>query len=167
MSPAESFHFEVLEFMTVGTLGPRGQRVFYLQCRGEGRFVSLKIEKQQVSALADYLERALEELPRPELSSLPDDMSLREPVVPEWTIGSMGVAYTEEADRLIIIAEELTDTDDDDGPEPARARFTLSREQVAGLVGRSREIVAAGRPPCQYCGRPLETSNGDWCPCHN
>ncbi len=165
MSQAESFHFEQLEFITVGTLGPRGRRAFYLQCRGEGRFVSLKIEKQQVASLADYLERVLDELPSADLSDLPADLSLREPVVPAWTIGSMGVAYAEEIDRLIVVAEELTDSDDQ--LEPARARFTLSREQVSGLVGRAREIVAAGRPPCQFCGRPLEPTDGDWCPCHN
>ncbi len=165
MSQAESFHFEQLEFITVGTLGPRGQRAFYLQCRGEGRFVSLKIEKQQVASLADYLERVLKDLPEVDLSDLPDDLSLREPVVPAWTIGSMGVAYAEEIDRLIVVAEELVGSVDE--LEPARARFTISRGQVSGLVRRAREIVAAGRPPCQYCGRPLESANGDWCPCHN
>jgi len=165
MNAPESFHFEQLEYITVGTLGPLGQRAFYLQCRGEGQFVSLKIEKQQVAALADYLDRALAELPESELSSLPTDLSLREPVVPAWTVGSMGVAYAEEIDRLIVVAEELVDSDH--VLEPARARFTLSREQVTGLVERARDLVAAGRPPCQYCGRPLETTNGDWCPCHN
>jgi len=165
MSPAESFHFEELEYITVGTLGPRGQRVFFLQCRGEGQFVSLKIEKQQVAALADYLERVLDDLPEADNMQIPSDLSLREPVVPEWTVGSMGVAYAEEIDKLIVIAEELVDPDDE--VEPARARFALDRGQVAGLVERVRSIVSAGRPPCQYCGRPLETSNGDWCPCHN
>ena len=29
----ESFSFDDLEFFTVGTLGPRGERVFYLQGR--------------------------------------------------------------------------------------------------------------------------------------
>jgi len=165
MSGAESFHFEELEYITVGTLGPRGQRVFYLQCRGEGQFVSLKIEKQQVAALADYLERILDDLPDVDNLRMPDDLSLREPVVPEWTVGSMGVAYAEEIDKLIVVAEELLDSDD--VLEPARARFALDRGQVAGLIERSKSIVSAGRPPCQFCGRPLESLNGDWCPCHN
>jgi len=167
MTIAESYHFERLEFLTVGTLGPRGQRAFYLQCRGEGQFVSFKIEKQQVAALADYLGRMLADLPESSSDEVRDstDLSLREPVVAAWTIGSMGVAYAEEADRLIVIAEELTDPDDE--LEPATARFTLERGQVAGLVDRAQLIVSAGRPPCQYCGRPLESANGDWCPCHN
>jgi len=167
MSAAESYHFEELEFLTVGTLGPRGQRAFYLQCRGEGQFVSFKIEKQQVAALADYLGRILADLPESDTGEVddPPDLSLREPVVAAWTIGSMGVAYAEETDRLIIIAEELTDPDS--GIEPATARFTLRRRQVTALVERAQVVVSAGRPPCQYCGRPLEPANGDWCPCQN
>lgn len=165
MSSPESFHFEQLEYITVGTLGPRGQRVFYLQCRGEGQFVSLKIEKQQVAALADYLERILDDLPDAGHLRIPDDLSLREPVVSAWTVGSMGVAYAEEIDKLIVVAEELQDSDDE--TEPARARFTLDRGQVQGLIERARSIVSAGRPPCPFCGRPLEPSSGDWCPCHN
>jgi len=120
-----------------------------------------------VAALADYLGRILADLPESDTAEVddPPDLSLREPVVAAWTIGSMGVAYAEETDRLIIIAEELTDPDS--GIEPATARFTLRRRQVAALVERAQVVVSAGRPPCQYCGRPLEPVNGDWCPCQN
>ncbi len=31
----------------------------------------------------------------------------------------------------------------------------------------ARDIIAAGRPPCTYCGRPLDPRNGDWCACSN
>jgi len=57
---SESFHFETVEILTVGTLGPKGQRVFYLQCLAEGELVSLKFEKQQAAAearLEDLLQR--------------------------------------------------------------------------------------------------------------
>ena len=60
---SDSFNFDSAEIFTVGTLGPKGQRVFYLQCRSESKLVSLKLEKQQVAALAEYLERVLDELP--------------------------------------------------------------------------------------------------------
>ena len=160
----ESFEFDDLEFFTVGALGPRGQRVFYLQARSEGRLVSLKLEKQQVAALADYLDRVMENLPEAETGPVPDDLGLREPVIAAWTVGSLAIAYAQEVDRLIVVAEELIESGDD---EPARARFSLRREQVTGLVHRARDIVAAGRPPCRYCGRPLEPRNGEWCACRN
>lgn len=163
-----SFDFADLEFLTVGTLGPRGQRVFYLQARAEGQLVSLRLEKQQVAALADYLDRVLDELPSTSSDPTEDDLGLREPVVSAWTVGSLAIAYAEELDRLIVVAEELIDSSDTDTePEPAQARFSLRREQVAALIGRARDVVAAGRPPCPYCGQPLEPRNGDWCACRN
>lgn len=160
---SDSFEFEELEFLTVGTLGPKGERAFYLQCRAFGELVTLKLEKQQVAALAEYLDRILDELPEAEISDPPSDLDLREPVVEAWTIGALGVAYTQEDDRLVVIAEELVDDEED----PASARLGVSREQVSGLIRRARDVVAAGRPPCPYCSRPLEPRNGDWCPCQN
>lgn len=172
-----SFDFHDTEFLTVGTLGPRGERVFYLQGRGsfagELHLVSVRLEKQQVAALAEYLEQVLHDLPEADLGPLPEDLALREPVVPEFTVAALGVAYAPDEDRLIVVAEELTDDDSDEDDEPFgeverdHVRWSLRREQVLGLVDRARQVVAAGRPPCTYCGRPLEVSNGDWCPCAN
>ena len=166
----ESYSFEDVEFFTVGTLGPRGQRVFYLQGRADGNLVSLKLEKQQVAALADYLDQVLDDLPDGTADATAADLTLREPVVPAWTIGALGVAYAADDDRLIVMAEELlpdSEEAEDQVDEPAHARFSLSREQVMGLIHRARDVVAAGRAPCAYCGRPLEPRNHDWCACSN
>jgi uncharacterized repeat protein (TIGR03847 family) len=166
---SESFDFDDLDFLTVGTLGPKGQREFYLQARSEGQLVSFKIEKQQVAALADYLDRVLDDLPEGDIGAPPDDLDLREPVVAAFTVGSLGIAYAQDIDRLIVMAEAAPEGDEDDN-EPrdlAHARFSLSRAQVFGLIERARGLVAAGRPPCTYCGRPLESRNRDWCPCQN
>ncbi len=162
---SESFHFEAVEMLTVGTLGPKGQRVFYLQCLAEGELVSLKFEKQQAAALAEYLDRVLGQLPEEgDEGEPPGDLDMREPVVEAWTIGALGIAYDERGDRVILVAEELVEDEDAAG---ASARFGLSRAQVIALVARARAVVASGRPPCPYCLRPLEPSNADWCPCHN
>ena len=159
----ESFSFDELEHFTVGTLGPLGERVFYLQGRSNGELVSLRLEKQQVAGLADYLERLLSDLSLSPSADRLDDLSLREPVVSAWTVGAIGVAYQSHDERIIIIAEELID----DEQEPAQARFVLRLGQVENLIERARNVVESGRPPCDICGRPLRPRFGGWCACSN
>ena len=96
---ADSYDFDDVDLFTVGTLGPKGERVFYLQCAAEGSVVSLKLEKQQVAALAEFLDRVLDDLPDAEPGEPPEDLALHEPVVAAWTVGSLGVAYRDEDDN--------------------------------------------------------------------
>ncbi len=161
---SQSYEFESVERFTAGAIGPKGQRVFYIQVVNDGSVVALRLEKQQVQALAEYLGDMLDDLAPTELADLPDDLDLVDPVVGEWVVASIGVAYAEDQDRLVIVTEELVAEDDD--VDPATARFHLTREQVTAFIVRARELVAAGRPPCPYCGRPLD-GDGTWCACSN
>ena len=145
-----SFEIEDADLLTTGTVGPPGQRVFYLQAREGRRVVSLRLEKTQVAALCRYLGELLADLPAVEPA--PADMALVEPVVPEWVVGSMGVTYDEEDDRVLLVAEEMVEEDE----EPAHARIRATRAQVAALIRHGTEVVAAGRPPCPLCGGPLD-----------
>lgn len=147
---SSSFDIEDVDHLTTGTVGPPGQRIFFLQARQGTQVVSLRLEKTQVAALCRYLEAMLEDLPTAEPA--PADMDLLEPVAAEWVVGSLGVTYDEGDDRVILVAEELVE----EGEEPARARFRATREQVAALTRHGTEIVAAGRPPCPLCGAPLD-----------
>src|SRR5262249_9572594 len=106
MSPGgESFEFRVPDLFTAGTVGPPGQRVFYLQARERGVLVTLKVEKEQVDALAEYLAGLLERLAQPAAAAA-GDLSLVEPVVPAWDVRSLGVGYDREHDRVVIVAQE-------------------------------------------------------------
>jgi uncharacterized repeat protein (TIGR03847 family) len=149
---------------TTGAVGDPGQRVFYLQAQGDGQVVTLKCEKQQVGALADYLEGMLADLPTIDPDHVPTLLGLVEPLVPEWAIGTLAVAWDEDADRMVLVAEELLPEEDvEAGAEAGRARFRLTREQVSAFVDHAREIVAGGRPPCPLCGGPLDPRGHD-CP---
>lgn len=112
---AASFDFEAPDFFTTGTVGVPGRRTFYLQAREAGSVVTLKLEKEQIRALAEYLAKLLNDLPQP--GALPRDMALLEPVSEAWVVGSLGVAYDETADRILIVAEELSEEADDDEDE--------------------------------------------------
>lgn len=147
---SSSFELPALDRLTVGTVGPPGRRVFYLQAASGGQVVSLKLEKAQVAALVAYLTVLLPDLPA--TTAVPSAMDLEEPVVAEWVVGRMGVSYDEGTDRVLIVAEEMVE----EGAGGASARLIATREQVAALAVHGAAVVAAGRPPCQLCGQPLD-----------
>ena len=60
---SRSFELPDVEWATVGTVGPPGQRTFYLQARQDDQQVTLKLEKQQVAAIAQFLGEILSDLP--------------------------------------------------------------------------------------------------------
>lgn len=159
---SSSFHFDIVDIFTTGTVGPKGQRVFFVQAHAEGQVVSLRLEKQQVAALGVYIEELLGDLPPISVDDFTTAGDLVEPILAEWVIGSLGVAYDEAGDRLVLIAEELAD----DEVEPATARFAISRAQAVAFSAQASASVEAGRDPCQFCERPLDPG-GTWCPCHN
>ena len=159
-----SFEIDRPDHFTTGAVGPKGQRIFYLQVRQDGIIATFKVEKQQVQVLADYLERMLENLPPSNDSYLTTTEDLLEPINAEWVIGELGIGYDEDSNKIILHAQELQ-TDEDEEPN-AIARIHLERRQIIGFVRRARELVAAGRPLCPYCGRPLDPEQG-LCACYN
>src|SRR5438270_323014 len=85
-----SFDLPSVDRLTVGTVGPVGQRTFYIQARQADQLVTLKVEKQQVSALAQFLGGLLADLPA--VGALPDDMELEEPAEEEWAVGTLQIS---------------------------------------------------------------------------
>ncbi len=165
-----SFHFGEVSSLAVGTVGPRGRRVFYLQIRDAGSIVSFKCEKQQVEALAEYLAGLLTDLPPVDVRQVPDQQDLAEPVESEWPLGAMGVDFNEQLDHFVLMAEELgNDVDEEGNPieiEHGTLRLAIDRGQASAFIAQARELVSAGRPPCPYCGRPWEPAE-NFCPCYN
>jgi uncharacterized repeat protein (TIGR03847 family) len=172
-----SFDLSSPDAFTPGTVGPPGQRVFYLQAREENLVVTVRCEKQQVAALAEYFGGLLDDLDPSVPVPSPGALDLVEPVIPIWTVGPIGVAYDDGDDRIVVVLEELVvdeedpegvealedDEDDDEGPTGETVRVRLTRTQVSGFVHRARELVAAGRPPCRFCGLPVDPA-GHPCP---
>ncbi|MDP6964801.1 MAG: DUF3090 family protein [Acidimicrobiales bacterium] len=162
-------NWEHTESFTAGTVGPQGRRVFFLQASCGNQVLSLKVEKQQMAGLADFLTSMLNDLP-PTVESvnigIVDQVHPKfiEPEEPDWVIGSLGVTYEQSEDQLILIAEELIR---DEASEPAQARLSLSRLQVEHFIQTAQELISSGRPLCPYCGSPLEPDAAGWCPCSN
>jgi len=148
---SSSFDLADVNRLTTGTVGPPGQRVFYLQASDQAQVVTLRLEKELVAGLVHYLGELLADLSPP--GPLPTDMELVEPVVAEWVVGGLGASYDETRDRIVLVAEELVENESE---ERATARFAVTREQAAALARHGAAVVAAGRPPCALCGQPLD-----------
>jgi uncharacterized repeat protein (TIGR03847 family) len=165
----KSWEFDEVDAFTTGTTGRPGQRVFFLQARVGADVVSLKCEKQQVSALAEYVARLLKDLPPPSNRPMPAALELRAPVDAGFVIGPMGLVFDAELDLFVLMVEEAVALDEDGEPDLAalgdqgRLRLRLSRGQAAAFCERAAEIVSAGRPNCLFCGMPIDP-DGHPCP---
>jgi uncharacterized repeat protein (TIGR03847 family) len=165
MSDNPSFEIDSPDHFTAGAIGPPGQRVFYLQSRESGRVITLKVEKEHVRALAEYLGGLLARVkgaPAPARS----DADLLEPVEASWDVGSLAVGYDEGQDRVVVEASELQEEAEEENapvPEPAMARFRITRAQAAAFVERANDLMKGGRPTCPVCSRPMDPE-GHVCP---
>jgi uncharacterized repeat protein (TIGR03847 family) len=162
-----SFEIDQPDHFTTGAVGPKGKRVFYLQARQDGIVASFKVEKQQVQVLADYLEGMLDNMRGGDEPVFAPPLELIEPVEVEWVIGELGIGYDEANDRIVLHAQELiADESDDETSAAAVARIHLQRRQIIAFIRKARELIAAGRPLCPFCSRPLDPEQG-LCACYN
>jgi len=163
---SDDVDFDAPDHCTVGVIGEVGNRLFLFYVRQGISEVTVKVEKQQVSVLAGYLGRIVKELGRP--GHLPDDLTFYGSEDPEWVVGTIGVSYDEEIDRVVIVLEEVGGEDEDDEAEDDEEsghvlRIALTREQAAAFAIHATRLVEAGRPPCPLCGNPLDPAGHD-CP---
>lgn len=157
-----SFEFEAPDHFTAGAIGEPGKRVFYLQSREAGTLVTLKAEKGQVGALAEYLAALLTKLPTAD--EPPADRALLEPIEALWAVGVIAVGYHDARRRIVIVAKELVEEDSTD--QPAAASFHVTHAQAAAFVERARELMRAGRPICPMCSQSKDP-DGHVCPRSN
>jgi uncharacterized repeat protein (TIGR03847 family) len=183
--PRQLFVFDPPDRFVAGTVGQPGDRTFYLQASAAGRIVSVALEKVQVAVLAERLGELLEEVRRRGAGDVPvvapreleDTAPLDIPVEEEFRVGTMGLAWDGDDERVVIEAlaqqaggpgdaeEEVEPlTDSEEGPDALRVRITA--EAARAFIKRAGRVVAAGRPPCPLCGLPLDPE-GHICPRQN
>jgi uncharacterized repeat protein (TIGR03847 family) len=178
------YAFDPPDRFVAGTVGQPGERTFYLQATGNGRTVSVALEKLQVSALAERLDELLDEVRRrqgsdsavPAISppQLEDVAPLDAPVEEEFRVGTLALAWDDD-DALVIIeaqsdqaeaVDEAEDAPSDIETDADMLRVRLSPAVARAFAKRALRVVAAGRPPCPLCGNPLDPE-GHICPRQN
>lgn len=165
---SESYDVDGVDRITAGAVGEPGERSFYVQARAGAQTVTLLAEKEQVRLLAEALLQLLGTLPEVDEGPVPDatELALDGPLEPEWRVGEMAIEYEDAGGNVEIVITEIEPEEDPDPGIGARARFLVTRAQARAMALHALEVVAAGRPRCQFCGYPLEPE-GHVCPAMN
>ncbi len=175
--------FDPPERFVAGTVGPPGQRTFFLQARSGARVTSVALEKQQVSVLAERIDELLDDvmastevdatIPAVAPVDLEDPDPLEQPIQEEFRAGTMTLSWDASAERVVVevfpFTEEAVaspDQPEEEVEEPEPEEVLLVR-LPAGLARafskRAQSVVSAGRPPCPFCGDPIDPA-GHLCP---
>ncbi len=168
------YEFDEVDSFSAAAIGEPGSRVFYLHARAGTQRVTVKCEKQQVTAISQYLRRVLSDLPPPEDRPLPGAVELGDQsdlADQAFVLGPIGLGYDRGNDRVLVQLEELlaadADADDEEDVEPppdrGHIRLYVTRSQAAAFCDHADEVVAAGRPLCMWCGFPIDP-DGHPCP---
>jgi uncharacterized repeat protein (TIGR03847 family) len=168
--------FDPPERFVTGTVGPPGQRTFFLQARSGSRIVSVSLEKQQVVALAERVDQLLDEVMSsrstegivPALAplGLEDSEPLEQPIEEEFRAGTMTLSWDPEDEKVVIevfpfteaavVSPEQVDEDFEE-PEPEEIFLVrLDAGSARAFVKRAERVVEAGRPTCPFCGGPID-----------
>jgi uncharacterized repeat protein (TIGR03847 family) len=168
--------FDPPERFVAGTVGPPGQRTFFLQARSGARLVSVALEKQQVQALAERIDELLDEVMASELNDamipavaplgLDDSEPLEQPIEEEFRAGTMTLSWDPSDQRVVIevfpyseAAVVAPDQVDEDFEEPDPEEVFLVRLPAGparAFVKRAAQVLEAGRPSCPFCGNPID-----------
>ncbi|GAA2850360.1 DUF3090 domain-containing protein [Pseudonocardia halophobica] len=163
--------FRQPERFVAGTVGEPGDRAFYLQAIEDARTISVLLEKQQVSVLAERIEALLAEIARrfgsevdtgQEIESSDND-PLAVPLEEEFRVGTMGLGWDADSRSIVVellaVTEEEVDESvvlDDTEEGPDALRVFLSPVQAREFADRAEKVVSAGRAPCPLCAEPLD-----------
>lgn len=171
------------ERFVAGTVGPPGQRAFFLQARAGTRITSVALEKQQVAVLGERIDELLDDVLRanegdaavPALApvDLEDGEPLEQPIVEEFRAGTMTLSWDAADERVVVevfpYTEEAVAAPDQpeeeiDEPEPEEILLVRLPPGLARAFSkRAASVVAAGRQPCPFCGGPVDPE-GHLCP---
>ena len=180
--PVQVYRFDSPRRFVAGTVGAPGERTFFLQARDDARLITVSMEKEQVSVLAERIDTMLDEVLKrsggeadvPALTPTDaDDLEpLEQPIVEEFRVGTLTLYWDADAHVVVIAAYAVGDGSNEEPPDDPEDSdrdvlvVRLTGGEARAFVKRSQSVVSAGRPPCPLCGLPLDP-DGHVCPRQN
>ena len=177
--------YDAPDRFVAGTVGQPGERTFLPAGREGNRITSVACEKQQVSVLAEHLDRVLDEVLRrsagdidvpPASVKARDTDPLDAPINEEFRVGTMTIAWDPSIHRIVIELFSNVDVEEECAGNTGIHRRGVRRDRgrrghrgqahpsyARDFVARAQALVAAGRPSCPFCLQPMDP-HGHICP---
>ncbi len=158
--------FGPVQHLSADAVGQPGQRRFRLRAISQGgAYAFVWMEKEQLSAIGEAIDTTLEHAGAEGAPPGPGEV---EPVFPleanhdlDIRAGRLSLGLNEETRRIVIMgAEPPTDV------EGEAISLEFDFDTARRLRAQIDEVVAAGRPPCPFCGAPIDPE-GHVCPRSN
>jgi uncharacterized repeat protein (TIGR03847 family) len=156
-----------VDHITADAIGPKGQRVFYIQASKAEEVVTLIAEKFQIQSLAVGVEQFLADIAEkfpdiPDASAEYDEslMRISPPVDPLFRLEDIGLGYSAEEDLVVLVIHELLPEGSE--ADPGVVRLWCTRSQLRALGHWGMDVASRGRPICPQCGQP-EEPEGHFC----
>ncbi|MEZ4554226.1 MAG: DUF3090 family protein [Dehalococcoidia bacterium] len=160
--------FGLVDAVDAEAIGEPGQRTFRVRARSGSNYAALWLEKEQLATLGRAISQVLAERSQhrgdpagqaPSLGSFVNDPEVDMQVV------RLGLDFDPETERLALLADDQSGLERGDTPT---FRMEIGRTDALNLVRVIASVVAAGRPLCPLCGRPLpDAGQPHFCPGSN
>jgi hypothetical protein len=177
------YEHEFVDRFIAGTVGPPGERAFFLQVSSPVGTHTVAVEKTQVAALGEKLLEMITELRRSKLASLDelglpavtDNANLEFPLDEEFRAGLIGISWESSEQRIAVEIQSISEDEEMDFNDPEELmkikdqdpldilKFNIRINQARGFCDRAKALVAGGRQPCPFCGLPID-GDGHLCP---
>ncbi len=175
--------FDPPERFIADSVGPAGQRTFFVQAVAGLQVMTAALEKEQVRLLGESVIEMLDEMASDadadddladqaaQERTVLDSAPLQTPIEEDFRVRRLSLAWDPNRRRVVI---EASDAEEDGSEEEGSAESTsLLPEQgirvvlpvgmARGFAERCAEAITGGRPNCPFCGGPLDPS-GHICP---
>ncbi len=170
--------FDPPERFIADSVGPAGQRTFFIQAVAGTQVMTVSLEKEQVRLLGESVSELLDEMAKPPAEDNDaaqgevDTAPLQTPIEEDFRARQLTLAWNDDRRRVTI---EATDRDPDDEeapeaePEPGDPiglqgiRVIMTTSMARSFAQRCADAMTGGRPNCPFCGGPLDPS-GHICP---
>lgn len=159
--PPPRFDLGIARSVRAEALGEPGKRTFRLLVEAERGTAVVWLEKEQLSSLAASIKSYLESLEkkgreRPEAREATNHPAF------EFKATTLALTYDEEHGTFGVLAYD----EEDAAADRPTVVWYSPRTQAGRMAEQALEVVAAGRPTCPLCHRPMGPEV-HVCPHHN